>query len=680
MFVIIDIFTFYGEPCKILQNNPGPVWARASTKMKRIYLLHIAIVVFCLCVAAVLLQSDNSRVSAQTADAERLQLENDKEMAREIARVTNRSEEGLVSKQTKNGIFVDLQERFQNVMIARTEEKGSPSAACITSLDEANGFLGRNLETGERLPRTPVNPRRSAASDHRMTEAEREFYKGLIENAIQQKVLSPESANISIVNNDGAGEGFNDPAAPFVANEGGNSGATRGAQRLNVFLAAAAIWGSFLDSNVTTSVNAQFNGLTCTPTSATLGSAGAGWINRDFPNAPFSGTWYHGALANKLTNTDGSTYEINATFNSNLDNGCFSGSSRFYYGLDGNTAAGTTDLLVVVLHELGHGLGFSSFVNNGGTNSGALFGGFPDAYTRYMYDQSVGLYWYQMSDAQRQTSALNSGNVFWDGPNVKIASSFLTGGRDAATGRVQLHTPGSFSPGSSVSHFSTAAFPNLLMEPSINGGLPIDGDLARQQLRDIGWFRDTTGDVAADTITGVTPNGGGAVIGAVRTINWTNNGSFSRPVRIELSTDGGATYPTIIESSIANTGMYAWTVPNMPTSTARIRVREADFAAPSGVSSADFTITSAPLAGGATVSGRVLDPAGRAVNRATVVLMDGNGLSRTARSNAFGYFIFDDVPVGENYVANVRHKRYRFEQQLVNLTDNFTGLDFVASY
>ncbi|HTH37198.1 MAG TPA: carboxypeptidase-like regulatory domain-containing protein, partial [Pyrinomonadaceae bacterium] len=121
------------------------------------------------------------------------------------------------------------------------------------------------------------------------------------------------------------------------------------------------------------------------------------------------------------------------------------------------------------------------------------------------------------------------------------------------------------------------------------------------------------------------------------------------------------------------------TVPNMPTSTARIRVREADFAAPSGSSSANFTISSGPLAGGAVLSGRVLDQNGRAVSRAMVVLNDGSGTTRTAVSNPFGYFTFDDVQVGATYVVNVRHKRYRFEAQVINLTDSFAGLVFMAA-
>src|SRR5262245_44549568 len=57
------------------------------------------------------------------------------------------------------------------------------------------------------------------------------------------------AATIVIVNNDGAGEGFNDPTP--VSPVGGNPGTTRGAQRLFIFQHAASIWGAILPSTVT---------------------------------------------------------------------------------------------------------------------------------------------------------------------------------------------------------------------------------------------------------------------------------------------------------------------------------------------------------------------------------------------------------------------------------------------
>lgn len=60
-----------------------------------------------------------------------------------------------------------------------------------------------------------------------------------------------------------------------------------------------------------------------------------------------------------------------------------------------------------------------------------------------------------------------------------------------ARGRVLLYTPTINAPGSSVSHYTTEARPNLLMEPSINDDLrhvvAPPRDLTLPLLRDIGW-------------------------------------------------------------------------------------------------------------------------------------------------------------------------------------------------
>jgi hypothetical protein len=63
-------------------------------------------------------------------------------------------------------------------------------------------------------------------------------------------------------------------------------------------------------------------------------------------------------------------------------------------------------------------------------------------------------------------------------------------GTDAA-GRILLYTPSVLEPGSSVSHYTTEAKPNQLMEPAINGDLSHQvtppRDLTYPLLQDIGW-------------------------------------------------------------------------------------------------------------------------------------------------------------------------------------------------
>src|SRR5579864_9727808 len=86
--------------------------------------------------------------------------------------------------------------------------------------------------------------------------------------------LAFAGAKITIVNANAPGVGFNDPSprAPL----GGNPGTTLGQQRLNAFEFAANTWGSTIDSPVEIKILAAFTPLTCTPTTAVLGSAEIG--------------------------------------------------------------------------------------------------------------------------------------------------------------------------------------------------------------------------------------------------------------------------------------------------------------------------------------------------------------------------------------------------------------------
>ncbi|HYM80969.1 MAG TPA: PA domain-containing protein [Candidatus Limnocylindria bacterium] len=233
------------------------------------------------------------------------------------------------------------------------------------------------------------------------------------------------AATITIVNNDGAGEGFNDgtPVSPV----GGNPGTTRGQQRLNVFQEAANIWGAILTSTVTIQVRAQFNNQFCDASSAVLGSAGPLTYHSDFANAEFTSTWYHQALANRLAETDLSSGlpDINATFNSQLDTGVCLGGLTWYYGFDGLEGA-NIELLPVVLHEIGHGLGFSTPTNKA---NGAYLSGQPGVYDRFLFDNTVSLHWHEMTATQRAASAINTGNLVWDGAAAVAAAAIYLDGR-----------------------------------------------------------------------------------------------------------------------------------------------------------------------------------------------------------------------------------------------------------
>ncbi|MBI5837890.1 MAG: hypothetical protein HZB25_11635, partial [Candidatus Eisenbacteria bacterium] len=99
---------------------------------------------------------------------------------------------------------------------------------------------------------------------------------------------------------------------------------------------------------------------------------------------------------------------------------------------------------------------------------------------------------------------------------------------------------------------------------------------------------------AAPTVSVTSPVGGETwAMGSSHNITWTaSSGAAITGVDLAYSTDGGATYPNVIATGLANSGSYAWTVPSVATSTARVRAtaHDANSQSGSGSSPADFTI------------------------------------------------------------------------------------------
>lgn len=237
--------------------------------------------------------------------------------------------------------------------------------------------------------------------------------------ALMGAVASAQAAQIQILNTNAPGVGFNDttPATPV----GGNTGTTLGEQRLIAFTYAANIWGATLTSDVPIIINATFEPLTCTATSATLGSAGATSVFRDFEGAPKAGTWYGGALANKLSGVDQAAGApvIRARFNSNLglNANCLPG-SPFYLGLDANHGS-LIDFPTVLLHEMGHGVGFQTFTSG---STGAQLAGFPSVWDHYMLDNRTNKLWVDMTGEERIASAISGNGLSWTGARVTAAA------------------------------------------------------------------------------------------------------------------------------------------------------------------------------------------------------------------------------------------------------------------
>jgi MYXO-CTERM domain-containing protein len=267
------------------------------------------------------------------------------------------------------------------------------------------------------------------------------------------------SATFMIENTDVAGQGFNDttPVAPV----GGNTGTTLGQQRLNAFKQATSIWGMMIDSSVTIVIDASFAPLQCDSTGITLGQASpANWEIGTAGAA--AGLLVPEALADRLAGQDlhPGQPDIQAQFNGALLQ-CSQGMQDWYYGFDGKPSANDIDLLSTLLHEFGHGLGFSSTVDN---QTGMLLGGPVDVFTAHLYDNQKNMLWSDMSDAQRAASAQNVRHLVWQGDNVAAMAPVVL-----AKGFPRI------TPSPSVSGFlgalSEATFGALLSAGSVHGSV-----------------------------------------------------------------------------------------------------------------------------------------------------------------------------------------------------------------
>ncbi|MFQ6100861.1 MAG: hypothetical protein ACE5OS_06450 [Anaerolineae bacterium] len=268
----------------------------------------------------------------------------------------------------------------------------------------------------------------------------------------------------------------------------------------DAFQYAVSIWASTLNSSQTIVIDACWRS---DLGSGVLGSARARSPHHDFPNAPYANTWYQVALANTLSNSDlndsdlydwdgdgnDADSEILANFSSTFD---------WYYGTDGNTPGTQVDFASVVLHELGHGLGFAGSMNyddgagypecNGTAGVGCWGYGtaYPYIYDRFTEDNSGTSLIAFTNHSTALGSALVSTNVFFDGTHANAAN----GGS-----RVELYAPNPWKPSSSYSHLdeSFSGTENALMTYSLGPGSSEHnpGPVMLGMFKDMGW---TIGD------------------------------------------------------------------------------------------------------------------------------------------------------------------------------------------
>ena len=286
------------------------------------------------------------------------------------------------------------------------------------------------------------------------------------------------------------------PHSTWQVTYNGFSSTPSGAQAQVAFQAAVDVWARIVTDSVPIKVDATYSAL---PTNV-LGNARASTSY----SASVIGdgvSFYPSALADALYGQDvaplagGPSSDIIANFTNDP-------SVSFYYGTDGAAGAGQIDFMSVVLHELGHGLGFAGSMSIDANGLG-VHSSTPQKFDRFAYDAATGgnqLLAYA-NNSTALASVLTSQSNFWGG----------SGGVSAAGGaRPRLYAPASWEQGSSFSHLNEATYgigdPNSLMTPQISAGESIHspGPLSVAILADEGWVASLPVTTAPQPPTAVT--------------------------------------------------------------------------------------------------------------------------------------------------------------------------------
>ncbi len=257
------------------------------------------------------------------------------------------------------------------------------------------------------------------------------------------------------------------------------------------FLFAVDIWSQLISSSTPIVIDAYWENLSIIHPSI-LGAAGTTTISSNNINFPLANTWYPASMANALAGYDlnGPTAEIRARFNSHQ--------TDWYFGTDLNTPIDKFNFSTVVLHEIGHGLGFfGSMRYDDGFDSvecrgiagegcwGYVSSGnniYPVVYDRFVEDLSGISVLNSGNPSVALGTNLTSNSLFFDGPNSRI----VNGG-----GTTKIYAPFPWSTGSSFSHLDVTynSTINSLMTYSLARGETNynPGPLTLAMLHDLGW-------------------------------------------------------------------------------------------------------------------------------------------------------------------------------------------------
>lgn len=246
-------------------------------------------------------------------------------------------------------------------------------------------------------------------------------------------------------------------------------------QSMAAFQHAVDIWESLIESPVKIKVKAYWRPLGST----VLGSATWATAFANFANAPKLNTFYPVAMAEKIAGTD-----LNHPDSTDIIAN-FSSQTNWYTGINGATPSSQYDLVSVVLHELGHGLGFTdSYTVSGGQGTVGVQGSVPIIYDVWLENNGgENLFQTFTSPSAALATQLTSNNVYFNSP------SLIPFG-----GRARVYAPTPYNGGSSIAHLNESTYTsgnaNSLMTPQIGmaEAMHDPGPITLNMFGDMGWI------------------------------------------------------------------------------------------------------------------------------------------------------------------------------------------------
>lgn len=248
-------------------------------------------------------------------------------------------------------------------------------------------------------------------------------------------------------------------------------------QAQTAFQHAVDIWETLIESDVTIRITANWQPLSA----GVLGSAIWGSVHANFPGAQRVNTWYPAALAEKMAG-----YELNDPTEPDIFAN-FSSSINWYLNPTGTPAPGQYDFITVVMHEIGHGLGFTDSYSATDQNGfvGVQTTGLPIIYDQQLENQAGQNIFRTFNNGTTQLkSELTSNNVYYNSSRVLAVNG---------NERARLYAPATYDGGSSIAHLNESSYlagtANSLLTPQI-AAVEVNhnpGPVALAMLSDMGW-------------------------------------------------------------------------------------------------------------------------------------------------------------------------------------------------